>query len=204
MTAVTMPAAAPSRQRRRNPPRPPTLLDRPVSPVTAVLQEFERFWSQVRAETEAGCWLWEGPVNGGYALFRWSDGRLTSAHRYAFEVSIGPLPRGIPVGSWCGVGLCVNPWHAVVEPRADRHAARWAAFGAGLRELRFTRGETQQTVADRAGIGLTTYRRLESGRNRPQARTLTGLAVALGVPRDEFVRLLASERLTARRKVTPR
>lgn len=40
---------------------------------------------------------------------------------------------------------------------------------------------TQQELADRAGIGLTTLNRIENDRAEPQFRTIRKLAQALGV-----------------------
>lgn len=40
---------------------------------------------------------------------------------------------------------------------------------------------TQQELADRAGVGLTTLNRIENDRAEPQFRTIRKLAEALGV-----------------------
>ena len=60
---------------------------------------------------------------------------------------------------------------------------RWttAVNGARLRHLRRQRGLSQEQLADRAGISLTTMRRLERQPAAPcRCRTLGRLAAALG------------------------
>ena len=47
---------------------------------------------------------------------------------------------------------------------------------------------TQQELADRAGIGLTTLNRIENDRAEPHFRTIRKLAAALGVDPSELVK----------------
>jgi Zn-dependent peptidase ImmA (M78 family)/transcriptional regulator with XRE-family HTH domain len=48
-----------------------------------------------------------------------------------------------------------------------------------LRRLRHFGGVTQATIAERAGISLTAYRKIESGRSQPRVRTLQAIASGL-------------------------
>lgn len=63
------------------------------------------------------CWLWTGylhsPEAGGYGRLT-VDGREVLAHRYAYELLVGPIPGGLPLDHLCRVTLCVNPAH--LEP----------------------------------------------------------------------------------------
>ncbi len=72
----------------------------------------ERFWDKVeRTET---CWFWRGACNEkGYGYFHW-DGHWRKAHRFAYELLIGPIPEGLTIDHLCFVRHCVNPVH--MEP----------------------------------------------------------------------------------------
>jgi transcriptional regulator with XRE-family HTH domain len=59
-----------------------------------------------------------------------------------------------------------------------------AVFARELREARSARGLTQAEAAERAGIAVEVYGRLERARALPRADTLVRLAVALHVSAD--------------------
>ena len=71
-----------------------------------------RFWSKVnRTET---CWLWAGASNPqGYGHLRVGK-KHVRAHRYAYELLVGPIPEGLQLDHLCCVTSCVNPAH--LEP----------------------------------------------------------------------------------------
>ena len=54
-------------------------------------------------------------------------------------------------------------------------------IGAQVKRVRERALLTQQELADRAGIGLTTLNRIENDHAEPQFRTIRNLAKALGV-----------------------
>ena len=62
------------------------------------------------------CWLWKGNVSRGYPRMR-VEGKLVYAHRYFFERSYGPAPRGTIVMHRCEQQLCVRPNHLILMPR---------------------------------------------------------------------------------------
>jgi transcriptional regulator with XRE-family HTH domain len=62
-----------------------------------------------------------------------------------------------------------------------------------LRALRAERGLTLETVAERAGIGVSTLSRLESGKRRLALDHLPLLAAALNVTTDELLAPSAAE-----------
>lgn len=70
-----------------------------------------------------------------------------------------------------------------------------AGFGAVLRRLREAIGLTQEQLAERAGLSAKAVSLLERGeRRRPYPHTVTALAEALQLSRDDRERLLASLR----------
>lgn len=71
-----------------------------------------RFWSKV--DKTSGCWLWTGAVTGsGYGSGS-AGGKAVLAHRWAYELMVGPIPEGLEIDHLCRVTLCVNPAH--LEP----------------------------------------------------------------------------------------
>ncbi len=54
--------------------------------------------------------------NRGYATF-WTGERLVTAHRFAYELLVGPIPEGLHIDHLCNNGAtlgCVRPDH--MEP----------------------------------------------------------------------------------------
>ena len=77
----------------------------------------DRFWDLVEKNWDTGCWLWTGTrttyKREGYGRFNGPDG-LVLAHRFAYELLVGPIPEGLQIDHLCRVRLCVNPAH--LEP----------------------------------------------------------------------------------------
>ena len=82
-----------------------------------------RFWDKVSwtledwATRESPCWQWLGAVNNhGYGLFGLGNRRagLGLAHRIAYELERGKVPRRLVLDHLCRTPACVNPWH--LEP----------------------------------------------------------------------------------------
>lgn len=70
----------------------------------------ERFWSRV--DRSGACWLWTaGRNNYGYGAFYPSKGNQVLAHRFAYELLVGPIPEGLQIDHVCRVRACVNPEH---------------------------------------------------------------------------------------------
>jgi len=74
----------------------------------------ERFWRHVSKRTN-GCWIWTGArTDRGYGQLA-VDGRMVYAHRFAWELFVGPIPTDRNLGQWSCTPvpnrLCVNPDH---------------------------------------------------------------------------------------------
>lgn len=81
----------------------------------------ERFWSKAN-KTET-CWLWTGFTVRGYGRFAVSTKRpAEKAHRFAWELTHGPVPAGMHVLHRCDVPGCVRPSHLFLGTHADNMA----------------------------------------------------------------------------------
>jgi hypothetical protein len=76
----------------------------------------ERFWPKVDKNGPNGCWVWTASkCSAGYGRFVpvfYQSPQL--AHRYAYELLVGPIPEGLQIDHLCRNPSCVNPTH--LEP----------------------------------------------------------------------------------------
>lgn len=77
------------------------------------------FWRNVdRTTTPDGCWPWIGTRRNGYGRFR-VDGVMVSAHRYAYELQVGPIPEGHDVLHKCDNPPCNRGSHFFTGTHTD-------------------------------------------------------------------------------------
>jgi len=70
-----------------------------------------RFWAKVAKGLQDGCWVWQGaPDIGGYGRLQ-KGGSQVLAHRFAYELLVGPIPDGLTIDHLCRNRACVNPTH---------------------------------------------------------------------------------------------
>lgn len=74
-----------------------------------------RFWRFVQKDA-GGCWNWTGVLFGGYGRLFLRRGRagVARAHRFSYELLVGPIPDGLDLDHLCRNRRCVNPAH--LEP----------------------------------------------------------------------------------------
>ncbi len=77
----------------------------------------ERFYSKVRKGK--GCWLWLAARNGdGYGAF-WFAGRIQRAHRVAWQIAYGEIPKKLQVLHTCDNPRCVRLSHLYLGTQQD-------------------------------------------------------------------------------------
>ena len=82
----------------------------------------ERFMDKVFPEPNSGCWLWGGALARGYGEFQIGTHKKTrqiGAHRFSYQMHVGPIPEGLDLDHLCGVRSCVNPGHLEPVTRAE-------------------------------------------------------------------------------------
>ena len=69
----------------------------------------ERFWDKVDKNGDDECWEWMASKNNQKYGHLWHNGRLEQAHRVAWELTNGSIPRGDHHGTTCVCHKCDNP-----------------------------------------------------------------------------------------------
>ena len=72
----------------------------------------ERVWVRIEKDP-SGCWIWTGASDGNYGVVQ-GDGQPVKAHRFVYELLVGPIPDGLHIDHLCRNRTCVNPSH--LEP----------------------------------------------------------------------------------------
>lgn len=97
--------------------------------INADSKDVDRFLSKILRSKETACWFWGGYRDrGGYGRFTLSTGKMggkpVMAHRYSYELSVGPIPFEHQVHHKCVNPSCVNPSHLEALSVVDHVAAQ--------------------------------------------------------------------------------
>lgn len=101
----------------------------------------QRILERVVVDETTGCWIWQKALGGGgYGQFGIGD-TVRYAHRFAYELWVGPIPAGMTIdhlchsndptcpGGECVHRRCCNPAHLEVVTRGE-NVLRGVGFAA--------------------------------------------------------------------------
>lgn len=78
----------------------------------------DRLWSKAEA-TPNGCWNWTSCLDRhGYGSVRY-QGATRLAHRVAYVVTHGEIPKGLTIDHICRNRQCINPAHLEVASNTE-------------------------------------------------------------------------------------
>lgn len=114
------------------PPKPPKPTPPPRIPVTPD----QRFWALVDVRGDADCWPWLGTkTSGGYGAYQG-----TTAHRFAYVLTYGPVPDDVQIHHSCRNEPCVNPRHLAALTRVEHRQLSRASVKPHPRKTHCKRG----------------------------------------------------------------
>lgn len=122
-----------------------------------------RFLELLDSQAPDQCWNWTRSIDSrGYGNLTVA-GRMWRAHRYAYEILVGPIPKGTGhhgtvVMHACDNRRCCNPSHLALGDHAQNMAdmkakRRRKSIGAGVENGRckLTREQVEAIRADKRG-----------------------------------------------------
>lgn len=140
----------------------------------------DRFWAKV--EKTDGCWFWTASVNAhGYGQLSTSrkQGPIL-AHRFSYELHVGPIGIGLWVLHSCDTPSCVRPDHLfegnqllniadmVNKGRqckgADKKLAKLTDSTAAVIYTLAVSGEEQRIIAKTFGVSRSRVSRIKNGK----------------------------------------
>lgn len=86
----------------------------------------ERLADMSMPEPNSGCTLFMGALLNGYGAIGDGGYKVVKAHRAAYELEVGPIPKGLDLDHVCTNTGCINPRHLEPVTKAE-HARRTAA-----------------------------------------------------------------------------
>ncbi len=104
----------------------------------------EKFLKALTKEGPGDCWNWGGRKRAdGYGLFGYTEGHKwhrVYAHRFSYELFVGPIPAGLVIDHLCRNPSCVNPEHLEPVPHEVNIARGFSPWAVNARKTHCKRG----------------------------------------------------------------
>ena len=87
----------------------------------------KRFWDKVNKAGPDDCWEWQASFgSAGYGQSYWHPARKAiGAHRVAYMLEHGEIPKGLQVAHTCHNKRCCNPAHLEAQSHGDNNFANY-------------------------------------------------------------------------------
>lgn len=139
-----------------------------------------RFWTHVRKTNT--CWLWTaGKFRRGYGSFKF-NGKTVKAHRFSYELHVGPIPPKLYVCHHCDNTSCVRPDHLFVGTQFDN-----------MRDMAKKKNYLDRSGEHNANAKLTKDTISEIRQEAKSDTTQKRLAQKFGISRSQIGRIVRGQ-----------
>jgi hypothetical protein len=143
--------------------------------------DIDLFWSKVDRGAPDACWLWKGGHSMGYGSVGWEfqgKPRYTRAHRIAWILTHGEIPKGLCVCHKCDTPPCCNPGHfflgtlsenqrdKIAKGRARGHPVLTSQQVIEIRARWVEGGVLQRSLAGEYGVSPSLVSAIIRGKRR--------------------------------------